>query len=66
VKPGSTWLPGHDARYHGRIKRICDGRLTLTGLEALLEDKSVLRNYRKAVRAGEATWFGGDGKPKND
>jgi|GEM_PF-7101827 len=33
----SRYMPGHDARFHGRIVKILDGRLTLEDLKGEIE-----------------------------
>ena len=48
----SRFCMGHDARYHGRIKRLKDGRLTLRDLEAEIGAEAI-QTYRDALATTE-------------
>jgi len=50
VTPGRRYRPGHDARFHGRIKKIKDGRLKLSELPGLGVRKYAMAEYRREAR----------------
>ena len=49
----SRFCIGHDARFHGRVKKLGDGRLTMTDLKKQLGRRGTyaVPGYTKAVKS---------------
>ena len=41
IKTGREFLQGHDARFHGRVKRLLDGRLSMVDLQKEIQPYAV-------------------------
>lgn len=52
AKPGRKFLQGHDARFHGRARKLADGRLELVDLTKELgaKGKYALNSYKEEAR----------------
>lgn len=52
TKPGSKFLQGHDARFHGRARKLADGRLSLADLTKELGKQGTyaLASYKEAAK----------------
>jgi hypothetical protein len=48
--PKSRFRMGHDARFHGRVTKLADGRLKMADLKSQIEPYA-LPLYRAAVKA---------------
>lgn len=61
---GGRFLPGHDARFHGRVKRLADGRQKWADLEAELGKKGEYSHphYKEALKHADKTPYVGKAK----
>lgn len=51
---GRTFRQGHDARFHGRITKLKDGRLTWVDVVALIEEYAIPNYEAKFEKAPAA------------
>lgn len=54
VNPGKRFRRGHDARFHGRIKRLSSGELKLTHLPSMGVGDYAIRYYKDGMKTTKA------------